>query len=70
MNNKHANVDDILKKLESIAAWFEKQKEPNIEEGLLKIEEASVLLRAGRSRFREIENRFEEIQKDVDEKQV
>ena len=68
MNNKNINADEILKKLESIAEWFEKQKEPNIEEGLLKIEEASVLLRAGRSRFREIENRFEEIQKEVDEK--
>lgn len=68
MNNKNINADEILKKLESIAEWFEKQKEPNIEEGLLKIEEASVLLRAGRSRFREIENRFEEIQKEVDGK--
>lgn len=65
MNNK-SNADEILKKLEAIAEWFEKQKEPNIEEGLLKIEEASALLRAGRSRFREIENRFEEIQKDID----
>lgn len=68
MNNKYTNADEILKRLESIAEWFEKQKEPNIEEGLLKIEEASMLLRAGRSRFREIENRFEEIQKEVDEK--
>lgn len=68
MNNKKANADEILKKLESIAEWFEEQNEPNIEEGLVKIEEASVLLRAGRERFREIENRFEEIRKDVDEK--
>ncbi len=60
------NVDETLKKLERIAEWFEKQDEPNLEEGLKKIEEAATLIEASRKRLGEIENRFDEVKKIVD----
>ncbi len=60
------NIDETLKKLEGIAGWFEKQREPNLEEGLKKIEEAALLLVASRKRLGEIENRFDEVKKMVD----
>lgn len=64
------NIDETLKKLEGIAEWFEKQTEPNIEEGLLKVEEAAKLLSASRARLGEIENTFEDIKKMVDDKKM
>lgn len=57
------NIDETLKKLEAISEWFERQKEPNIEEGLKKTEEAARLLEESRKRLREIENTFEEVKK-------
>jgi hypothetical protein len=60
------NIDETLKKLEGIALWFEGQSEPNLEEGLKKVEEAAVLLVASRKRLEEIENTFDEVKKKVD----
>lgn len=59
------NIDETLKKLEAIAEWFDTRNEPDIEEGLLKVEEAARLLSAGRERLAQIENRFEEVKKMV-----
>lgn len=61
------NIDETLKKLEQIALWFEEQNEPNLEEGLKKIEEAALLLESSRQRLGEIENRFDEVKKIVDQ---
>lgn len=63
----HVSLDETLKKLERIAEWFEKQNEPNLEEGLRKVEEAALLLKASRERLGEIENRFDEVKKIVDQ---
>ncbi|QQS15387.1 MAG: exodeoxyribonuclease VII small subunit [Candidatus Moraniibacteriota bacterium] len=60
------SIDETLKKLEGIAAWFEQQNEPNLEEGLRKIEEAVALLDTSRKRLGEIENRFEEVRKKIE----
>ncbi|MGB2790989.1 MAG: hypothetical protein WBC29_00345 [Candidatus Moraniibacteriota bacterium] len=60
------SIDETLKKLEQIAVWFETQSEPNLEEGLKRIEEAAVLLEASRKRLGEIENRFDEVKKKID----
>ncbi|MFZ1735776.1 MAG: exodeoxyribonuclease VII small subunit [Candidatus Moraniibacteriota bacterium] len=60
------SIDETLKKLEQIAVWFETQSEPNLEEGLKRIEEAAVLLEASRKRLGEIENRFDEVKKKMD----
>ncbi len=60
---KSVSLDDTLKKLERIAAWFDEQDEPRVEEGLRKVEEAAELLEASRKRLGEIENRFDEVKK-------
>ncbi len=59
--NAEVDIDETLRSLEEIAAWFEEQKESNLEEGLKKVEEAAKLLDSGRKRLGEIENRFEEV---------
>ncbi|QQS21154.1 MAG: hypothetical protein IPL87_01315 [Candidatus Moraniibacteriota bacterium] len=64
------HIDDTLKKLERIAAWFDAQQEPKLEEGLKKIEEAARLLAISRERLLEIQNRFEEVKKIVDRKNL
>ena len=60
------SLDETLKKLERIAEWFGKQNEPNLEEGLKKVEEAALLLKESRERLGEIENRFDEVRRIVD----
>lgn len=60
-----ASIDETLKKLEGIAAWFEQQNEPSLEEGLRKIEEAVALLDTSRKRLGEIENRFDEVRRKI-----
>lgn len=60
-----ANIDETIKKLEAIAEWFDSRNEPDLEQGLLKVEEAARLLSVGRERLAEIENRFEAVKKMV-----
>jgi exonuclease VII small subunit len=68
--SNQTNIDETLKKLERIALWFETESEPNLEEGLKRIEEAAQLLEASRNRLGEIENRFVEVKKILDREKV
>ncbi len=61
------NLNENLKKLAEISDWFDKMKEIDVEEGLSKVKEAVVLIKASKERLKEIENEFEEIKKDVEE---
>ena len=61
------NLSKNLEKLAGIASWFEEQEEIDIEEGLSKVKEASVLIKESRSRLQDIENEFQEIKKDIEE---
>jgi len=65
MNKK--NINESLKKLSDIAEWFEKRDEIDIEEGLKKAKEASLIIKESKERLKEIENEFEEIKKSIDE---
>ena len=60
------NLSDNLKKLSKITEWFEKQKDVDIEEGLKKVKEAVVLIKASKERLKTVENEFEEIKKEVE----
>ena len=60
-------INETLKKLSAIAAWFESQDEVDVEEGLEKVKEATVLIKAGRERLKEVKNEFKEIEKDLEE---
>ena len=62
---KKINISEYLKRLSEIAEWFEEQDEVDIEKGLEKVKEASVLIKKSRKRLEEIENEFEEVKKEV-----
>lgn len=62
MVEKKENIQAQLKKLESIATWFEKEKEFDVEEGLVKIKEGADLVKKLKSRLKEVENEFRELE--------
>lgn len=66
-NSKKFSLSNSIKKLSEIANWFNNQEEVDVEEGLNKIKEAAVLIKAGKKRLKEIENEFEEIKMEMDE---
>jgi len=59
------NLTESLTKLEEINAWFENQKEIDVEKGLEKVKEGTKLVKASRERLQEIENEFEEVKKEL-----
>ena len=60
------NLNSNLKRLAEITEWFDKQEEIDVEEGLNKIKEASMLIKVSKERLKAVENEFEEIKKEMD----
>ncbi|MFA5742767.1 MAG: exodeoxyribonuclease VII small subunit [Candidatus Paceibacterota bacterium] len=60
------NLNGNLKQLAEITAWFDDQKEVDVEEGLKKVKEAVALIKASKERLKAVENEFEEIKKEID----
>lgn len=60
------NLSDSLKKVQDIIAWFDNQEEVDVEKGLEKIKEGTVLIKESRTRLKEIENEFEVVKKDLE----
>jgi exodeoxyribonuclease VII small subunit len=58
-------IQEQLKKLEEIAAWFEKSDEFDVEEGLKKVKEGAELVKKLKGRIKEVENEFHEIEADL-----
>ncbi len=54
-----------LKKLEEIAAWFEKDDDFDVEEGLKKVKEGAELVKKLKARIKEVENEFRELEADL-----
>jgi hypothetical protein len=65
MNDKKVNLTENLENLHKIADWFDQQTQIDVEEGLKKIKEAAILIKESKTRLREIENEFAEIQADI-----
>ena len=61
------NLNDALKKLDSIAEWFESRREADVEEGLKKVKEGAELIGSVKRRLAEIENEFQEVKRGLDE---
>ena len=59
------NLKNNLKKLEEISTWFNNQEEVDLEEGLNKVKEAVVLIKASKEQLKQIENEFEEIKREI-----
>lgn len=60
---KENSLGESLQQLRTIADWFESQEEIDIEEGLAKVKEASVLIKESRERLQKLENEFIEVKK-------
>lgn len=61
-----ANLSESLKKVQEIVAWFDNQEEVDVEKGLEKIKEGTVLIKESRARLKEIKNEFEVVKKDLE----
>jgi len=60
-------IAESLKRLEAIAAWFEAQKEVDVEEGLEKVREGAELIKDLKAKLKSVENEFEEVKKSLAE---
>jgi copper chaperone CopZ len=60
------NIKASLKKLEALASWFDEQEEIDVELGLAKVKEATVLIKELKTKLKDVANEFEEIKKDLD----
>ena len=65
MATKGDTIREQLKELEDIAAWFEKENDFDVEEGLKKVKEGAVLVKKLKDRIKEVENEFQELEADV-----
>lgn len=61
-----SNLSDALKKVQEIIRWFDNQEEVDVEKGLEKIKEGTVLIKESRTRLKEIENEFEVVKKELE----
>lgn len=61
------NLSHQLEKLSSIADWFSKREEIDVEKGLHKAKVAAKLIKSCKKRLGEIENEFEEIKMEISE---
>jgi len=60
------NLSESLKKVQEIIHWFDNQEEVDVEKGLEKIKEGTVLIKESRTRLKEIENEFEVVKKELE----
>ncbi|NTW15756.1 MAG: exodeoxyribonuclease VII small subunit [Candidatus Moranbacteria bacterium] len=66
MPEKKQSLGESLKALEGIVAWFEDQQQVDVEEGLAKVKEGAVLVKACREKLKEAENEFEVVRKKLE----
>jgi hypothetical protein len=60
------NLSESLKKVQGIIDWFDGQEEVDVEKGLEKIKEGTVLIKESRTRLKEIENEFAVVKQDLE----
>lgn len=65
MADEKFNLKKSLNKLNEIVSWFEHQEEVDVEAGLEKVKEGAKLVKDCKARLYEIENEFQQIQKEV-----
>lgn len=68
MTENKINLTETLKELDGIAAWFEAQGDVDVEQGLVKIKQGAELIKKSKKRLSAVENTFEEIKKQINEK--
>ncbi len=65
--NTENTIKDSLKKLETIAGWFDEQESIDVEQGLSKVKEGTALIKSLKEKLKDVENEFEEIKKELNE---
>jgi exonuclease VII small subunit len=53
-----------IKELEAITAWFEKDSDFDIEEGMKKVRDGAALVQSLKTQLTDVENEFREIQRE------
>ncbi|MEK7195798.1 MAG: exodeoxyribonuclease VII small subunit [Patescibacteria group bacterium] len=66
MKENDKKVSESLSKLESIAEWFEKQEEIDLEEGLEKVKQGAEIIKDLKTKLKGIKNKFEEIKEGLE----
>ncbi|MFH1188428.1 MAG: exodeoxyribonuclease VII small subunit [bacterium] len=66
MEEEKKSITESLSRLESMIAWFEVQKEVDVEAGLEKVKEGAALIKELKQRLKRVENEFQEIKKEVE----
>ena len=66
MPKSKQQINDSLKKLETIVEWFENQEEVDVEEGLDKVKEGAKLIKELKERLKNVENEFKEIKGELE----
>ncbi len=61
------NLTTSLKELNAIVTWFDEQEQVDVEQGLLKVKAAAMLIKDSKARLAQIENEFKEIEKEMGE---
>ena len=59
-------LKDSLKRLKEIVEWFDKADEVDIEAGLEKVKEGTVLIKESRRILKDLENEFEKVKDDLE----
>ncbi len=67
MKENDKKVSESLSKLESIAEWFEKQEEIDLEEGLEKVKQGAEIIKDLKTKLEGIKNKFEEIKEGLND---
>ncbi len=61
------NLSESLKKVQDIIRWFDNQEEVDVEKGLEKIKEGTLLIKESKVRLKAIENEFEVVKKELEQ---
>jgi exonuclease VII small subunit len=66
-DNEDQSLQETLEELEEIVGWFDDQDKPDVETGLQKVKEGVKLIKSSKSKFKELENEFENVKEELDE---
>lgn len=62
---QNLSLKETLKQLQETVDWFDRQQEVDLEKGLQKVKEGAQLIKISRERFKEIENEFEDVKREL-----
>ena len=64
---RRSTITDNLYRLEAIVGWFDRQEGVDLDQGLKKMREGGELIKRLKRDLKEVENEFEEIQKELND---